>query len=214
MTRSERPLTEDERRDLNARLVNARRESTQALVKTGAASALVCSVLAAATLLASSAPRTVIAAFWAAFAVVFTLWIGLPWRRLMRGQIPVLESALRANRARVIRIQSPRVVEFDEEEDEGACYAFEHTEGSSIFVVGQEFYEDDDFPSTDFSIVEILGESGTPVDAIVRTHGVKLTPERVIPATVKRRLELSEHLTVVDATLGRIEAALPATSKR
>ncbi|HTI42172.1 MAG TPA: hypothetical protein VL693_10120 [Vicinamibacterales bacterium] len=27
------------------------------------------------------------------------LW-GLPWRRLMRGQIPILESVLRAGRAR------------------------------------------------------------------------------------------------------------------
>jgi len=29
------------------------------------------------------------------------LW-GLPWRRLMRGQIPILESALRAGRAHEI----------------------------------------------------------------------------------------------------------------
>jgi hypothetical protein len=52
-------------------------------------------------------------------------------------------------------------VEFEGEEDEGACYAFEYGLDASIFVAGQEFY-DDDFPNSDFSIVEILGASGDP----------------------------------------------------
>jgi hypothetical protein len=131
----------------------------------------------------------------------------------MRGQIPILESALRAGRAREIRIQSPRVVEFEEEEDEGACYAFEHDAGSSIFIVGQEFYEDEGFPNADFSIVEILGESGTPIDSRVVPHGRKLTPERIVPAAVKHRLELPDHLAVVAAPLDRVESALAATTE-
>ena len=74
----------------------------------------------------------------------------------MLSQIPALENALRTNRARAIRVQSERVVEFEEQEDEGACYAFEHDAASVVFIVDQEFYEDDDFPNSDFSMIEIL----------------------------------------------------------
>ena len=205
----ERPLSDEERRDLAARLANARRESTMALVKTGAAGALVCGVLAILTFLASDAPRIVIGGFWTVLWVVLTAWIGLPWRKLMRGQVTVLDDAMRAGRAREIRVQSTRVVEFEEEEDEGACYAFEHDAGSSIFVVGQEFYEDDDFPNSDFSMVEILGTHGRPADVLLVKRGRKLQPERVVPAAVKNQLQLPETLTIVPAPLDRIEEALP-----
>src|SRR5829696_1559208 len=120
----ERPLTDGERRDLSARLQNARAESARALVKTGGASAAICGSLMLITLWLSDAPAVVIVGFWAALALVFTLWIGMPWRRLMRGQIPIMEEALETNRARELRVQSARIVEFEEEEDEGACYAF------------------------------------------------------------------------------------------
>jgi hypothetical protein len=80
-------------------------------------------------------------------------------------------------------VLSERVVEFEEEEDEGACYAFAQDGGAStIFVIGQEFYDDDDFPNSDFAIVEILGGSGRPVDVLVTKRGRKLTPERVVAA--------------------------------
>ena len=194
--------------------MNARAEGARALLKSGAASAAICGVLAVLTLAASTAPRVIIIGFWAVLALLFTLWVGLPWRRLMRGQIPILESALRAGCARVIRIQSPRVVEFEEEEDEGACYAFEHDESSSIFVVGQEFYEDEGFPNSDFSIVELLGEGGTPVDSLIVPHGQRLTPERIIPAAVKHLLDLPDHLDVVAAPLDRVESALASTTGR
>jgi hypothetical protein len=157
----ERALTDAERRQLEARLTAARRETALALVKAGSASALVCGALAAVTFLASDAPRPVIAGFWTILWLLFTLWIGMPGRRLMRGQVAVFEEALRTGRAREIRVTAGRVVEFEEEEDEGACYAFEHEPGASLFIVGQEFYEDDDFPNSDFSLIEILGERGS-----------------------------------------------------
>jgi hypothetical protein len=208
ITRTERALTGEERNRVTAALADARRESRLALVKTGAAGALICSGLAVATFAATDSPRIVVAAFWSAAWLLFTLWIGLPWRRLMRAQVPVFADAARANRAREIRLQSSRVVEFEEEEDEGACYAFEHDAGSSVFVVGQEFYEDEDFPNTDFAMVEILGTHGRPVHILLVKRGAKLAPERVVPAAVKSRLELPEHLTIVPAPLDRIEAAL------
>jgi hypothetical protein len=108
----------------------------------------------------------------------------------MLSQIPALEDALCINRARVIRVQSERVVEFEEEEDEGACHAFGHDAASVVFIVGQEFYEDDDFPNSDFSMIETLGSRGTPVDIWLEKTGRKLTPDRVVSANVKWTLEL------------------------
>jgi len=204
----ERSLNAAERNQLAARLQNARAESSKALLKTGAASAGVCGVLMLLTLWLSDAPAAVVVGFWALITLLFTLWVGMPWRRLMRGQIPILQDALTANRARERRLRSTRVVEFEEVEDEGACYAFDRDGNASIFITGQEFYEDDDFPNTDFSMIELLGTGGTAVDVLLTKSGRKLTPERVIPASVKNALELPEHLEVVPAPLDRIESAL------
>jgi hypothetical protein len=126
----------------------------------------------------------------------------------MRGQVRMFEEAIRANRAREIRLQATRVVEFEEEEDEGACYAFDHDGDTTVFIVGQEFYEDDDFPNTDFSMIEILGERGQPIEVLLRKHGRKLLPERVVPAAVKNRLDLPPHLTIAPNSLDEIEAWL------
>lgn len=208
MSQIERPLSAEEHAQLKARLTMARTESMMALAKTGAASAAVCGVLAILTLFASSAPRAVVVGFWALLWLIFTLWIGLPWRRLMRGQARTLAEAIRTNRAREIRLQTTRVVEFEEEEDEGACYAFDHEGNAAVFIIGQEFYEDDDFPNTDFSMVEILGERGQAIDVLIVKRGRKLQPERLIAAAVKNRLELPEHLTIVPGALERIEASL------
>jgi hypothetical protein len=208
MTQTERPLSGEEHAQLRARLANARAESKRALLKMGGASASVCTVLLILTLLASDAPPVLIAAFWIVLCLVFTLWIGLPWRRLMRDQVRVFEEAIRTNRAREIRLQATRVIEFEEEEDEGACYAFDHDGNAAVFIVGQEFYEDDDFPNTDFSMVEILGERGQAIDVLLIKRGRKLQVERIVPAEVKNRLELPEHLTIVPGPLDRIEASL------
>ena len=208
VTTTERPLTAPERQALSRRLDNARSQRRMALAKTGGASGLVCGGLAVVTLAASTAPWWVVALFWSGLAAVLTLWIGLPWHRLMGQQVASLDDAFQASQARVTRVQSRRVVEFEEEEDEGACYAFEHDAGASLFIVGQEFYEDDDFPCSDFSIVDLLGTGGQPVDTFIEKHGPKLTPERVVPAAVKRRLLIPEHLTVVPAPLETVEAAL------
>ena len=204
----ERPLTGEEHFQLFTRLQAARDESRKALPKSLAASATVCGVLMLLTLRASDAPVVVIVGFWVVMMVVFTVWIGMPGRRLMLGQIPILEGALHGNRARELRLTSERVVEFEEVEDEGACYAFDYDGVSSIFVIGQEFYEDDDFPNSDFSMIELLGASGTPVDVLLTKRGRKLTAERVIPAAIKNGVELPDHLAIVPAPLDRIESAL------
>jgi len=208
LTTSERSLTPAEVRTLSARLDQARRDSREALLKTGGASMLVCGVLALLTLGVSDAPVWVILLFWSALALLFTAWIGLPWHRTMRQQVASLDDAMRARRARTTRIQSSRVVEFEEEEDEGACYAFELDATTCLFIVGQEFYEGDDFPNSDFSIVDLLGTHGRPIDTILEKSGVKLKPERVVPANVKRLVEIPEHMITVEAEIEQVEHAL------
>jgi hypothetical protein len=208
LSRHERPLSDAERATLTLRLQQARRESRLALVKTGAASSAVCGLLGVLTALASDAPLAVIVAFWLALATLFTAWIGWPWRKLMRRQIPVLEGALRTARVIDTRLTSRRVVEFEEFEDEGACYAFAQEDGSCVFVVGQEFYDDDDFPNTDFSIIDVIGENGLPVTSWLTKVGAKLRPERVVPAAMRDALEIPEHLVVVETPIDHIEAAL------
>ena len=206
---TERPLTTDERAGLADRLTRARRESRVALVKTALASLMVCGVLAVLTRLASDAPTSVIVTFWSLLAVVFTLWIGLPWHRTMRQQVASLGDALQAGWARVTHVQSPAVVEFEEEEDEGACYAFAWGTDASLFISGQEFYEDVDFPNSDFSIIDVLGTHGRPVDTIIVKFGTKLTPLRVVSANAKRLVEIPDHLTIVNTPVDSVELALP-----
>ena len=212
LAHTERSLTSAERRHLESRLTGARREHARALVKAGGASGVVCGALAVATLLASDAPWLVIVGFWTVLWLLFTLWIGLPGRQLMRGQVAMFEEALRTGRAREVRVEASRVVEFEEEEDEGACYAFEHEPGGSLFNVGQEFYEDDDFPNSDYTMNEILGERGQAIDVELLNRGAKLVPVRIVPAATKRRLALPEHLTAVAASVDEIETVLPRTA--
>jgi hypothetical protein len=214
ITQTERPLSDLEKLELSVRLANARAESTRALLKTGGPSVAVCAVLCILTFLASDAPRLLIAVFWLLLSLVFTLWIGLPWRRLMQGQVRMFEEAIRENLVREIRLQATRVVEFEEEEDEGACYAFAHDISGTVFIVGQEFYEDEDFPNSDFSMLEILGERGQAIDVLLIKRGRKLQPERIVPAAVKNRLKLPEHLTVVPSPLDDIEASIPTDRPR
>jgi hypothetical protein len=179
-----------------------------ALVKMGVVSVIVCGLLMVATLLAFTAPRSLIVGFWLVLAVLLTIWIGRPGRRLMLSQIAPLEDALRANRARVIRVQSKRVVKFEQEQHEGACYAFAEDVARVVFIVGQPFHDDDDFPNSDFSMIEILDSHGTPVDIWLEKNGRKITPDRVVPANVRRTLALPEHLAVVDVPLDRVEERL------
>jgi len=206
----ERALTDAEKRELEARIERLQSMVRLRLPKATVASVIVCGALAALTLLVSDASRGVILAFWLALAVLFSLWIGLPGRTGPRRQAALLEAALRHDRARVFRVQSTRVVEFEEIEDEGACYAFDIGEGRILFVQGQEFYPDDDFPNSDFSLATVLGPGNAVVDEIFTKSGAKLDPERRIARDVKDRLTIPDHLEVIDADLGTIEAVLPA----
>jgi hypothetical protein len=132
----DRPLQPEERDEVARRLDRETSAATTVVFRTGAATASVCVLLALWTLAASDAPRSIVIAFWSVLAVLLTLWIAAPQRRSRARQAAALSDALRANRARELRIQSSRVVEFEEIEDEGACYAFEADNARVLFVCG------------------------------------------------------------------------------
>ncbi len=115
-----------------------------------------------------------------AIAVSISLWVYFDLKPKFLLDLQRYENALRRNQACVTRIQSNAVVEFEEQEDEGACYAFQLNEGRIVFLSGQEFYASARFPNSDFSVVEIHHSDGTLVERFIEKNGTRLKPLRMI----------------------------------
>ncbi len=114
---------------------------------------------------------------------------------------------MRRNQAHVIRIQSDQMVEFEEREDEGACYAFQVGD-RIVFVAGQDFYPSAKFPNSDFSLVEITDSRGALVEMVIDTAGKKLQPIRTIAAELHSKLRSPEHLQSLQGRLEDIDRLL------
>ncbi len=168
-------------------------------------------VLWIVTLLASDASWVIITAFWAVVGAGITLWVRRDLSRevgyasAMAGR---LESATRHNEADVYDIRASAFVEFEEVEDEGACYAFNLGDGRVVFISGQEFYPSSKFPSLDFSLIYILDEEGQAVDMLIEKRGGRADPVRTIPASAKWEMEVPQSLSVVEGALDDLEALL------
>lgn len=52
-----------------------------------------------------------------------------------------------------IQVKSDSIVELIENEDEGACYVFDVSDGQLFLLQGQLFYSDEDFPNSDMELV-------------------------------------------------------------
>lgn len=211
MDASRRTLTEKERRVIRARIrslsARGRRASSISLPITGA----LILVLWIWTILASDAPRLVITLFWIVVGSVIELWVRRDMRAhggQLEGMAQSLEAALKRNEADVYDIRAKAFVEFEEIEDEGACYAFDIGDDQLVFVTGQEFYESARFPSLDFSLVYVLDETGHSVDMLIDKRGPKTGPVRTIPAAVKQRLLVAEHLEVRVGRIDNLEDSL------
>jgi len=210
----ERPLTEAERRlierqirDLAGQSVRRRRSLSVGII------AVV--VLWALTLAASDSPWMVVTAFWAVAGAVILLWVHRDLRSagVAVDQMRVgLESARRRNTARVFDIRSRAFAELEEVEDEGACYAFEIDGPRLVFIVGQQYYAEAKFPSHDFSLVEVLDESGRAASEHIEKRGPRAEPARVIPAATKLGLRPPDHLEVLEGSVDDVETILIAGS--
>lgn len=168
-------------------------------------------VLWGATLALSDASSLVVTVFWAVAGSALLLWIRRDMRRDLAAFHEVLaqcRSALSRNEAEVFDIRSSRFVEFEEVEDEGACYAFEIEGGRIVFIAGQQFYPGARFPSHDFSLVCPLDERGYRLDMLIAKRGPAEDATHIIPAEAKLKLEIPEHLEVIDGRLDEIEDLL------
>jgi hypothetical protein len=153
-------------------------------------------------MLASDAPWMVVTAFWLVTGAVIALWVGRDMHQhasQFSDMATALQSALTANAADVYDVRARAFVEFEEEEDEGACYAFEIDGSRLVFVSGQEFYASARFPSLDFSLVYVLDEAGQAVDMLIDKRGAEAKPAFTIPAAQQR--ERPEHLEVRAGTI-------------
>ena len=209
-----RSLTAAEARLLRARISSLRSRGQRAASAGLWIGIVAIAILWALTLLASDAPPLVVTGFWLVAGIVIILWVRRDLgadRRAMDSMAAGLQSALSRNLALVYDIRSSGFVEFEEVEDEGACYAFQLKDTDKlVFLSGQEFYEEARFPSLDFALVFPLDEADRPVDMLIDKRGAKTSPDRRIPVAVKGTLRIPEDLQLVQGELFRIEEVLRA----
>lgn len=203
LTPAEQRLVRTRIRDLQSRL---RRGPTALFVAPG-----VILILWVLTLALSDTSWLIVTAFWILVGSGITLWVRRELRKDL-GHLAVMlhgfESAYARDEAEVFPIKALSFVEFEEVEDEGACYAFEIDGDRLVFVAGQEFYPEAEFPSHDFSLVHILDEEGRVVDEHTEKRGPRASAARTIPAATKLELEIPDHLDVLDGRPDEIEDLL------
>ncbi len=211
-----RPLTVAETRIVRGWAARHRREIDAFPKKTLCAAFVVFGALWLATILASSANRLVISGVWLLAGIAMWLWGYVGERRKLSRQIRTMESAIRRNEATVVQVQASAVVELEEYEDEGLCYAFQIGENLMVFICGQHYYDFSSrrFPNSDFSMIEILDESGETVHIRMAKRGLKLEPVRTIPAEVKAKLRQPGDLEVISGRLADLERLLAMTAER
>jgi hypothetical protein len=129
-----RALSPKEQRLLWRAIAKRKQTRTRALLRGPFVMMLAAATLAALTLLASNSPPRYIIGFWLAFAALMSLRLAIAEVRESCRVIRSFSSALRAIRAEVTRITTTAVVELEEVEEEGACYAFALTGRQLVFA--------------------------------------------------------------------------------
>jgi hypothetical protein len=211
---SQRPLSPAEKRLLSAKIGEIERRGShgaKALLP-GVVTVMILWIL---TLAASDADPAIVTSFWAVVGAGILLWVRRDLRKDMADLRLVelaYESARRRSEAREFEIRAQAFAEFEEVEDEGACYAFELNGERLAFVNGQQFYPQARFPSHHFSLVHLLDEDGNPVDEVIVKHGPEAAAARMIPAEKKLGLDIPEHLEVIDGTIDEIERLLASNA--
>ena len=203
-----RPLEAAERRTLEAQVAGLERDRPR-LRRAFLVSGLVVTVaLWFLTILASDSDWRVITAFWAAVGGAIAVWAWRGQARDLSRRVDIVRSALRRNEVDVVRIQSQAVVEFEEVDDEGGCFAFQTEDDQIVFIIGQAFYPDERFPNSDFSVLTVLGRGGMIADLWVSKGGSKLEPLRRIDAAARRRLQLPECFEIRHGRLDELKRIL------
>ncbi len=209
MLRSQnRPFDEKERRYLKSQRAALERRREALLRRILWGYVIVFGLLAVLTALAEKKHVVMIFAGWAVGGALISVWAYVPERRKLSRRIKEYDDALASGICAERQIKAKRMWEFEEQEDEGACYAFELESGGVAFVVGQDFYAGARFPNSDFSIVEFHSKKGELIDFMVEKRGVKVAAERVIFGREKERLDIPENYTFLDGTLEQVYASV------
>lgn len=165
-------------------------------------------ILAILTIWAEGKNPGIILGFWSVLGGLITVpGFIQEWRRLSR-KITAYDEAISMASAEDLTISASRFWEFEEQKDEGACYAFELVSGGVVFVSGQDFYPGARFPTIAFSIVEFRDRSGCVLDMTIEKRGAKTAPERVISAKQKAQLEIPAHGAFFPGALDEVCAKL------
>ena len=145
--------------------------------------------------------------FWGAGALLSVLLVksALQDNRTVSQSLSYLKDALQHGRARVEKIQAQRMIEVEESEDEGACYFFEIEDGKLFQLSGQEYYAGAQFPSSDFSLIDILDRHGHPVTSLLEKKGAKLKPYKMISATDKIKNIIPYDQKFIDCSIDEFE---------
>lgn len=208
-----RPLNDAEKRLLRCAITHRRQRLRRLPVRMGMFSLVVFGILWSFTILATVADKRgpnwhVSGLIWIGIGFPVSLWSYLSARKDFVQDLQLYESALQLGSASDSRIRSHKMVEFEELEDEGACYAFQLDDQRIVFVTGQEFYGSRRFPTSDFSIVAVHAQDGTIVEQFIEKREFRLEPARTIPAQVKSALKVPRNLEIIQGDLADLERLL------
>ena len=190
------------------RLASLKNEGRRGLRRLVVAMFLLCGFLSVVTILASELSPRIVVSGWFGVAILIASWVWIEESLKTRKLALSIARTIESGRVREIRIVASSVVELEEEEDEGACYAFQIDADRIVFISGQEFYPSAKFPNGDFALVDVLSPSGERVDFFIRKDGAKLVPSRIVSAEAKRGLRVPPHLEVVSGKLEHLEQLL------
>jgi hypothetical protein len=167
------------------------------------------------TLVVSDTSWPIITAFWVFAGSGILLWVRHDLKkdiRQLHDMLNAYQSARRRNEAEIFNVEATSYADFEEVEDEGACYAFQIEGDRLVFIAGQEFYPQARFPSHDFSLVYVLTERGEAIDMVIEKRGARAAAELTVPAATKLKLDIPETLEVIDGKLGQIEDLLSSAN--
>ena len=150
------------------------------------------------------------AIFWLVLTMPMLLWAYISASSDVKAAVSQIQNALVRNEVRVIQIKSHEMLDFEEGEDEGACYAFQldNDNNEVVFISGQDYYRSSRFPNSDFCLNQILDNDGKVVEELISKRGRKLEPLRTISTGVRLKLRVPDHLEVIRGRLENLEAIL------
>lgn len=160
--------------------------------------------LALVTLWADGKNPRFIIGFWGVLGALIAIPSFIDARLRRRREIAAYDAAIAASQAEELTVVARRFWEFEEEEDEGASYAFELLTGGVVFISGQDFDASARFPCLDFSIVQFRNARGGVLDMVIEKRSAKARPERLIAAKDKAGLAIPEHGSFREGTLEEV----------